>query len=71
VRTFGLVLLVVGIVGGLYCSDQMSKSEPVPPGLSVSESLRYASGRYEVGEYGCAAAGALGLILLLMPTGRT
>lgn len=70
-RTFGLVLLVIGIVGGLYCSDQMSKSEPVPPGLSVSESLRYASGRFEVGEYACAAAGVLGVVLLLMPTGRT
>jgi len=71
VRTFGLLLLVIGIVGALYCSDQMSKSEPVPPGLSVSESLKYASGRFEIGEYACAAAGAMGVLLLLMPGGRT
>lgn len=66
-RTFGLLLLVGGIAGALYCSDQIAHLEPVPPGLSISASLQYSAGRFEVAEYVGAAAAFMGAILILMP----
>ena len=70
-RNFGGVLLLVGFVGFLFCSDRLSKLEPVPPGQSVSESVRfYPAGRWEVARYVAAAAAGFGLLMAVFPKGR-
>lgn len=69
-RNAGGVLLLVGVLGFFYCSARLSNLEPVPAGKSIGESLEYPAGRFEVGRYGAAMAGALGLILALFPKGR-
>ena len=50
-RNFGGFMLLVGILGFLYCSSQLSKTGSVPEGKSISESLEYDAGRWEVGRY--------------------
>ncbi len=69
-RNAGGMLLLVGILGFFYCSAHLSNLEPVPAGKSVSESLQYSAGRFEVGRYAAAMAGAMGLILVFFPKGR-
>jgi hypothetical protein len=69
-RTFGLVLLVAGVVGFFYCSSQLEKAEPLPAEISISKSLDYPAGRFEVGRYASVAAGFCGVILLMFPQGR-
>jgi hypothetical protein len=69
-RNFGGFMVVLGIVGFLYCSSQLSKMGEVPEGKSISESLEYDVGRYEVARYVCAGIGAFGLLMTLFPKGR-
>jgi hypothetical protein len=69
-RNFGGFMLLVGILGFLYCSSQLSKTGPVPEGKSISESLEYDAGRWEVGRYVCAGIGAFGLLMTMFPKGR-
>ena len=69
-RNFGGILLLVGIIGFLYCSDRASKTGSVPEGKSISESLEYDAGRWEVGRYVCAGIGAFGLLMTMFPKGR-
>lgn len=69
-RNFGGILLLGGIIGFLYCSSEMPKYEPVPEGRTAMESLRYPSGRYEVGRWAGACAAGFGVLLLMFPKGR-
>jgi hypothetical protein len=69
-RNFGTLLLIGGILGFLYCSQQASKAGTVPEGKSISESLEYDAGKWEVGRYACGAAAVFGLIMTLMPKAR-
>jgi hypothetical protein len=69
-RNFGGVMLLVGIIGFLYCSDRASKAGEVPEGKSISESLEYDAGKWEVGRYVCAGVGAFGLLMAMFPKGR-
>jgi hypothetical protein len=69
-RNIGGLLLLVGAVAFFYCSARLSNLEPVPAGKSITESLEYTAGRFEVARYGAALAGAMGLILALFPKGR-
>lgn len=69
-RNFGGLLLLLGVLGFFYASAQLGRFEPVPDGLSVSESLRYPAGRWELIRYGCAGAAGVGLLLALFPKGR-
>ena len=69
-RNFGSILLVVGIAGFFYCSSRLSEVPPLPPGLSVGESLDQPAGRWEMGRYGCAAAAGFGLLMAMFPKGR-
>lgn len=69
-RNFGGFMVVLGIVGFLYCSSQASKAGPVPEGKSISESLEYEAGRWEVGRYASAGAAFFGLLMLMFPKGR-
>jgi hypothetical protein len=71
-RNFGLVLLILGIAGFFYFSEQLGKVEPLPTGeaLTVRESLRYPAGKLAAAKDGSAAAGLLGIILILLPVKR-
>jgi hypothetical protein len=69
-RNFGGILLLLGVLGFFYASTQLDKLEPVPAGKSVSESLEYPSGRWDMIRYGCAGAAFVGLLLALFPKGR-
>ena len=69
-RNFGLIVMLLGILGFFYCSSRGSRLEPVPEGKSVSETLEYEAGRWELGRYVCAGAGMIGLLLAFFPKGR-
>jgi len=69
-RNLGGILLLVGVLGFFYCSSQLSRAEPVPPEKSISQSLQYPAGRFELGRYAAAMAAAVGVILAMFPKGR-
>jgi hypothetical protein len=69
-RNLGAVLLLLGIVGVFYCSSRLSEMEPLPEGLSVSESLDQPAGRWEMARYACGAGAAFGLLMAMFPKGR-
>ncbi len=69
-RRFGLALFLVGACGYYVCGQQRAAAEPVPAGLTVEEGLRYAAGRFEIGQYVMAMAAGAGLLLALFPQGR-
>jgi hypothetical protein len=63
-------MALVGALGFYYATSQMEESEPVPPGISISEYTRYSAGRWELLRYGLAGVGAIGAVLALFPEGR-
>jgi hypothetical protein len=69
-RNLGLVLLIIGIAAFFYCSSQLAKAEPLPEGLTAFETLKYPGGKLELGRYLGAAAGFLGVLLIMFPGGR-
>ena len=69
-RNLGGALLLLGALGFLYCSARLSNLDPVPSGLTIGDSLRYAAGRFELARYVAALAGGIGFILALFPKGR-
>jgi hypothetical protein len=69
-RSLGGLLIVAGIAGFLYCGSQLSDLEPVPEGLSLSSSLSYPAGRYEVGRWASACAAGFGFLMAMFPKGR-
>lgn len=69
-RNLGAVLLLLGIVGFLHSSSRLSEVEPLPPGLSVGESLELPAGRWEMVRYACAAGAGFGLLMAMFPKGR-
>jgi len=69
-RRLGFVVFAIGAGAYFYCSTQLAAVEPVPPGLSIEESVRYPAGQYQIGEYAGAMLGGLGLLLLVFPQGR-
>jgi hypothetical protein len=70
VRTFGLILIGVGIALYYVSNQRLAEEGPVPPGLSIEESLEYPAARYEIGEYAGAMLGGLGVLLMMFPKGR-
>jgi hypothetical protein len=69
-RNFGWILLLVGVVGFFYCSQELDNWDPVPEGKSISESLEYPAGKWEVARYGAAGAALMGFLLAMFPKGR-
>lgn len=69
-RNLGGILLVLGIGGFLYCSSQLSSQAPAPEGLSVTATLAYAAGRYELGRWACACLAGFGFLMTMFPKGR-
>lgn len=64
-RNFGLLMIVVGLAGFFYASDRASKAGSVPEGKSISESLEYDAGKWEVTRYACAGLGAFGILVVM------
>ena len=69
-RNFGAIMLLAGILGFIYASQQLEKYEPVPAGVSVSEGLDRPAGRWDLARYACAGAAGIGLLMALFPKGR-
>ena len=69
-RSFGAVLLLLGILGFFYASSRLDAVEPLPQGLSVGEGVRLPAGRWQIARYGCGAVAGLGLLLAMFPKGR-
>ncbi len=69
-RTMGGFFAVAGIAGFLYASSQLSQAQPLPPELSVRESIEQPAGKWELIRYGAAATVGLGLLLIVFPKGR-
>lgn len=70
-RTFGVVLFALGVVGYFYCSSQLAVLEPLPPGMDIGPALRlYPAARYQLGQYAAAMAGVIGIIFMMFPRGR-
>jgi hypothetical protein len=69
-RNLGGILLILGIGGFLYCSNQQSTIAPLASELTIGESLEQPAGRWEMARYGCAAAAGFGLLMALFPKGR-
>lgn len=65
-----MMMLLVGVLGFFYATGRMQESEPVPPGISVSEYTRYPAGRWELARYALAAIGGIGALFALFPEGR-
>ena len=69
-RSFGGILLVLGVLGFFYTSSRLGEAEPLPEGTSVSEGLNYPAGRWDVARYGCIGVAAVGLLIAMFPKGR-
>jgi hypothetical protein len=69
-RNFGAILLLLGILGFLYASQQVEKQEPLPAGVSVTEGVERPAGRWELARYACAGMAGIGLLMAMFPKGR-
>ena len=69
-RNFGIITLVLGILGFFYCGGQLQDYEPVPAGLSIGKALELPAGRWEVGRYACGLVAAFGMLMAFFPRGR-
>jgi len=69
-RNFGLILLLGGVIGFLYCSSQLQALDPLPAGLPLEDYFRNMAGRWELARYASAAAALVGLLLAFFPQGR-
>lgn len=69
-RNFGVLALVLGILGFIYAGDQAKQSEPLPEGLTATESMDYPAGRWEVARYALAGLAGIGLLMTFFPKGR-
>jgi hypothetical protein len=69
-RTLGALLVLIGIVGFVYCSSHLSGLESIPEGTDLSKYLEYDAGRYELGRYASVIAALVGVLLSVFPKGR-
>jgi hypothetical protein len=69
-RTLGIALLAIGVLGFFHFSTQLSALEPVPPGVELGDYMQYEAGRMELGRYASAIGGFIGLLLTFFPKGR-
>jgi len=65
-RNYSGLLVAVGLVGFLYCSAELSKLEPVPPGLSMGRAFEYPAGKMEMGRYASAALAFFGILMIMV-----
>jgi len=69
-RNRGAMLLVLAVIGYLFCASKLAEAPPLAPGLSLRESLSEPAGRWEAAEYACVILGAVGAIFLFLPRPR-
>lgn len=69
-RSFGIVLVVCGVLGFFYCGDQAKRFDPVPEETGWRKGLEYPAGQWEAARYACAMGSAIGLLLSIVPKGR-
>lgn len=69
-RNFGFMLMLLGIAGAIYCTSQLGQAPPLPENLGLMESLEHPAGKWQTGQYACAAAAFFGFLMLLFPRGR-
>ena len=69
-RNFGIIALIFGILAFLYASSRLDDLEPLPEGLSISESLKEPAGRWQMARYACAGVAGFGVLMALFPKGR-
>ena len=69
-RNFGAILLLLGIVGFFYASSKLDDVDPMPAGLTVTESLGEPAGRWQMARFGSAVAAGFGLLIAMFPKGR-
>jgi hypothetical protein len=69
-RNFGLLMIIAGIAGFVYCTGQLGNYDPVPEGLSIGRSWDYPAGKLEVGRYAAAASAMIGFLMTMFPQGR-
>jgi len=69
-RNFGLMLMLAGVVGFFYCNSEMERFSPLPPGMSVTESLETDRGKWDAARYAAAAGAVARLLLAMLPQGR-
>jgi hypothetical protein len=69
-RNFGLIAILVGVIGFFYAGDQMSQHDPVPPDMRIMESLEYPAGKWQTAQYAAAFLGFLGGLMAMFPKGR-
>jgi hypothetical protein len=69
-RNFGVLAIVLGIVGFIYSGDQLKGLPSVPEGLTARESLEYPRARWETARYGAAALVGFGVLMAMFPKGR-
>ena len=69
-RNFGLIAILVGIIGFFYASDQLSHHDPVPPDTGIVRSLKYPAGKWQTAQYAAAFVGFFGGLMAMFPKGR-
>jgi hypothetical protein len=69
-RTLGALLVLAGIVGFFYCSNQLGGLPAIPEGTTLQRYLEYDAGKFELGRYLSLVGGFIGVILSLFPKGR-
>jgi hypothetical protein len=62
-RNLGALLLLLGALGFFYSSSRLQSLDPLPPELSVRESLDLPAGRWEMARFACVAVAGIGLVL--------
>lgn len=68
----GLFLLAGGFAAWFWCGAQAERLGRPPSDMDPIEAVRhYPGARMEVGQWVGAAAGVLGLLLIVMPRGRS
>ena len=66
-RNFGMIMLLLGIAGAIYCTMELGGYEPVPPDLGIMESLEYPAGKLQTGQYAFGVMAAFGFVLAMVP----
>ena len=69
-RNFGLITMLVGILGFFYAGDQLSQHDPVPEGMSITRTLQHPAGKWQTAQYAAAFLAAFGGLMAMFPKGR-
>jgi hypothetical protein len=72
VTKLGVFLLGAGLAAWVWCGERAEQLGTPPQGMDAIEALRdYPGARMEMGRWLGAGAAVLGLIVMVMPRGRS